>query len=144
MILKRTWMTQHTDIFISDVEDLIAAGWPTISAVLLRDWTRLSPTTISNIRGRAHLLTSALSITYDISAEKAERITLKLARDFDYFEETSAVFSAMQKYWPGFSREDFLNVKGRKSVLVSILQSRYSLSRSHGWLQIERFFAQLT
>jgi len=49
----------------------------------------------------------------------------------------------MQKYWPGFSREDFLNVKGRKSVLVSVLQARFSLSRAHSWLQVERFFAQL-
>jgi len=136
-------MTQYSDIFISDVDDIVAAGWPYISECLRRDWPKLSPATINNIKGRAHLLTSALSLSYDINTDKAERVTLALAREFDHFEETSDVFKEMQTYWPGFTREDFLNVKGRRSVLVSILQHRFALSRSHGWLQVERFFAHL-
>lgn len=131
---------------LTQTQDVIAGMWDILMVDISRQWAEITSADLMAIAGDYTRLSQVLQAKYLLTCPKASDIVCQLAAHYDVITKNDATANLAQKaqaFWSEFTPADAAQVEMRRSVLTSLVQNRYALSRDAAWRQVNTFMAQL-
>lgn len=124
------------------MDDALTGNWPNLSRLLMDCRIDFRADDIARVKGSTAAVTRLIADAFNVADDKADIMLRNAVTKADSFDTSPETYRFMRHYWSELQPEDFNTIAGRRSMLVSVLQHRYQLSRAAAWDQVHSFFAR--